>query len=112
MLRTKHGMSMEDDDAVAQEGTSGEPGTRERTVIRDTLREVLFEIPGFRALAERGIPPELVAPGGPTEVGQLVPSDRPNAPLPPATGDGGSTTPATESLRGGWRGRNCLSIMG
>ena len=69
VLRTKHGMSVEADNAVAQEGTSGELGTRERTVILDTMREVLFEILGFRALAERRIPPELVAPGGPTEAG-------------------------------------------
>jgi len=75
-------------------------------VIRDTLREVLFEIQGFRALAEHGIPPELVALGGPTEAGGLAPLGRPNATPPPATRAGSSTTPSTESLgEGGGIGR-------
>jgi len=33
-----------------------EPGT-----VRETLREILLEIPGFRALAERGLPAGIVA---------------------------------------------------
>ena len=36
--------------------------------MRETLREFLLEIPGFRALSERGIPTDLIAsptlPGG------------------------------------------------
>ena len=36
----------------------------ERGALRDALRELLFEIPGFRALAERGISAELISGGG------------------------------------------------
>ena len=28
----------------------------DRSLVKDTIQEILFEIPGFRALVERGIP--------------------------------------------------------
>ena len=34
-----------------------------RTVVRNTLRELLLEIPGFQQLTEWGISPTLVAGG-------------------------------------------------
>ena len=51
-----------------------EPGTsmtepEERAAVRNTLRELLFEILGFRQLAEQGISPTLVAGGGADGVG-------------------------------------------
>ncbi len=50
---------MEDAEAGSGEGSSG-ASAAERGVMRDTLRELLFEIPGFQTLAERGIPRELI----------------------------------------------------
>ena len=52
---------MAEGNAIA-EGT-GEPApqaavTVGRGVVKETLRELLFEIPGFRTLAERGLPPK------------------------------------------------------
>ncbi len=46
---------MEDAEAGSGEGSSGASAV-ERGVMRNTLRELLFEIPGFQTLAERGIP--------------------------------------------------------
>ena len=39
----------------------------ERGAVKEVLRELLFEIPGFRVLAERGISPEVVATPDPPE---------------------------------------------
>ena len=39
----------------------------ERKAVKEVLRELLFEIPGFRVLAERGISPEVVATPDPPE---------------------------------------------
>ena len=54
------------------EGT-GEPEpqaavTVGRGMVKETLRELLFEIPGFRTLAKRGLPPSMIgqAPRGET----------------------------------------------
>ena len=49
---------MENAEAVAGNGSST---LVERDAMRETLRELLFEIPGFRALAERGIRSELLS---------------------------------------------------
>ena len=66
------GSNLASNRAMAEGGN--EPGTstmepEERVVVRNTLRELLFEIPRFRQLAEQGILPTLVARGGADGVG-------------------------------------------
>ena len=67
---------MEDTEEASGSGSSGPAGPRERGELRDTLRELFFEIPGFRALAERGISAELISPP-PHGGGTGTPSERP-----------------------------------
>ncbi len=57
--------------------------------MRDTLRELLFEIPGFQTLAERGIPRELI-PDPPAGAS-------PSGPHEPASESGGSAGEASSS---------------
>ena len=61
------GSNLASDRAMVEGGNK--PGTsttepEESAVVRNTLRELLFEIPGFRQLAEQGISSTLVAEGG------------------------------------------------
>ena len=62
---------MEDTEEASGSGSVGPAAPLEHGELRDTLRELLFEIPGFRALAERGISAELISPspggGNPSE---------------------------------------------
>ncbi len=60
----------------------------ESGTVRETLREILLEIPGFRALAERGVPPRVVA--GPPGVGPSggSPIPVPVPPVGPSEGEG------------------------
>ena len=53
---------MENTEEAPGIGSVGSAAPVERGTLRDTLRELLFEIPGFRALAERGISAELISP--------------------------------------------------
>ncbi len=79
---------MEDAEAGSGEGSSG-ASAAERGVMRDTLRELLFEIPGFQTLAERGIPRELI-PDPPAGAS-------PSGPHKPASESGGSRPSAGEA---------------
>ena len=76
---------MEDAKAGSGEGTSG-TAAAERGVMRDTLRELLYEIPHFQALAERGIsrelisaPPARASAGGPHEPASELGGSQPSA---------------------------------
>ena len=51
---------MDEKEAGSGEGTSRTVAT-EKGAMREALRDLLYEIPGFQALAERGIPQELIS---------------------------------------------------
>jgi len=59
----------------------------EHGTVRETLREIPLEIPGFRDLAERGLPPGIVAglSGEGTSGGTAVDTA---PPVGPSEGDG------------------------
>ena len=90
---------MEDTEEASGSGSIGPAGPRERGELRDTLRELLFEIPGFRALAERGISAELISPP-PHGGGAGPPSERPRPaarPIPGGTAESSATEANVES---------------
>ena len=61
---------MEDGETTWSGGNSShshEAVPMEHGAVKEVLRELLFEIPGFRVLAERGISPEVVATPDPPE---------------------------------------------
>ncbi len=65
--------------------------------VRETLREILMEIPGFQALTERGIPPSLLEGAQPaTACGGTERLER-ESQSAPATAPGGSEGPETEA---------------
>ena len=84
---------MAEGNATAEE--TGEPApqaavTLGRGMVKETLRELLFEIPGFRTLAERGLPPSVIGQASRGENGEAA-SD---AEVPPAMGRGGGVPDA------------------
>ncbi len=65
--------------------------------VRETLREILMEIPGFQALMERGIPLSLLEGAQPaTARGGAERLER-ESQSAPATAPGGSEGPGTEA---------------
>ena len=96
---------MEDMEEASGSGSVGPAAPREHGELRDTLRELLFEISGFRALAERGISAELISPP-PHGRGAGTPSERPRPaaaavgrprPTPGGTAESSATEANAES---------------